>query len=287
MNNLVKNLLGTSLFLFSSFEAAYSECIQDKSATKNKVIRCENIDYNVSVPESCVEGSCPLVMDVHGWTMTAKDQEKNTGLAKLGQENGFITIQPNAPRKNWSSDHYPSVYNFLKEAIDVWNVDRSRIHMTGFSQGAMMTWHFICSYSDLIASAAPIGYHNPKEGCHGENKLNPKISILYHTGISDRLASISDARSYSEIIKEAMGFELEDEIDARKYNWKYYKNEDGVDFQYVEHDYYTGLLFGRGHCFPGPANGYNKYGCRQRSDYLWGEKVMNFFASHPKLQSDD
>ena len=40
----------------------------------------------------------------------------------------------------------------MREAFDV---DENRLHMTGFSQGSMMTLWFMCVYSDEFASFAP------------------------------------------------------------------------------------------------------------------------------------
>ena len=126
--------------------------------------------------------------------MNGDKQNANTGLAELGRKNNYVVVQPSAPGGSWNASHYPKVYDFLNQNIEAWNIDKNRVHFTGFSQGSMMTWHFVCNYSDLIASAAPIAYHSSSL-CFGSGKKNPPISILYHTGRSDTFASISSARS--------------------------------------------------------------------------------------------
>ena len=148
----------TATLVFSSDWTFGSECELNREIEKRFSVQCNGIEYNISVPEICEDQQCGIILDVHGWTMNARRQNENTGLAEKGLENGYITIQPNAPGGSWSTSHYPHVYDFLLQNISFWNVDREGAY-DRFSQGAMMTWHFVCAYPDLIASAAPIGYH--------------------------------------------------------------------------------------------------------------------------------
>ena len=47
-------------------EPVQTSCIKDLTATNKRVIRCDGIKYNLSVPSDCVAGGCGLIFDVHG-----------------------------------------------------------------------------------------------------------------------------------------------------------------------------------------------------------------------------
>ena len=34
--------------------------------------------------------------------------------------------------------------------MEAFDVDRDRVHFTGFSQGGFMTWKFICDHADIV-----------------------------------------------------------------------------------------------------------------------------------------
>ena len=105
-------------------------------------------------------------------------------------ENNYVVVQPSAPgRGSWNASIHPKVYDFLNQNIEAWNIDKNRVHFTGFSQGSMMTWHFVCNYSDLIASAAPIAYHSSSL-CFGSGKKKSTYIDFISYGRSDTFASI-------------------------------------------------------------------------------------------------
>ncbi len=135
-----------------------TSCIKDLTATNKRVVRCDGIKYNLSVPSDCVAGGCGLIFDVHGYSMNGNSQNANTGLAELGREHNYVVVQPSANGGSWGRSDYRKVHDFLLQNKTAWNIDANRIHFTGFSQGSIMTWEFVCKYPELIASAAPIAY---------------------------------------------------------------------------------------------------------------------------------
>jgi poly(3-hydroxybutyrate) depolymerase len=46
--------------------------------------------------------------------------------------------------------------DLMTRMIDAFDVDESRIHVTGFSMGAATTFAFLCNYNDMLASAAVV-----------------------------------------------------------------------------------------------------------------------------------
>src|SRR6185436_2109107 len=57
---------------------------------------CDDTTDVVSVLEACVTTACGVIIDVHGGSMSADMEDKNTGMRALGAQHGYIVIQPNA-----------------------------------------------------------------------------------------------------------------------------------------------------------------------------------------------
>ena len=57
------------------------------------------IGYTLAVPEHCAlaGGGCGVIMDVHGFTMSADEQEICDDMRVRGNAAGFIVLQPSAP----------------------------------------------------------------------------------------------------------------------------------------------------------------------------------------------
>ncbi len=55
---------------------------------------------------------------------------------------------------------------FIDYAINTYQVDTSRIYMTGHSQGAGDTWDYALNYPDQLAAIVPVsGYYGTQSGC--------------------------------------------------------------------------------------------------------------------------
>lgn len=256
-----------------------TECIKKITQQSQKPILCRGINFNLTVSKKCAGGGCGVIVDVHGWTMNAFLQEQNTGLAKLGKEKGYVVIQPTAPLASWNMSHYPVVHDFLKQAIKAFAIDRDKVHFTGFSQGSMMTWYFLCNHGDMLASAAPIAYAGGL--CYGKGKENPAIPILYHHGESDGFSSFNNAKATRQNIIDGLDMKLVDQKETNDFERSKYTNEKGVVLETIFHKYTTYPTHGIGHCFPNPPIK-TPYGCTKEATYSWGKEVMRFFESHSR-----
>ena len=72
-----------------------------------------------------------------------------TNISNFGEEFGYIVINPTAKRtlygRSWSytGEDDELVLSVLKRVRKVFKVMEERVHITGFSQGASMTWRFV------------------------------------------------------------------------------------------------------------------------------------------------
>ena len=70
---------------------------------------------------------------------------------------GAIIVAPDAPIRRWTDDTADrAVMDVLKQVIDNYAVDRSRILVTGFSMGGRGTWFFATQHPDFFTGAIPI-----------------------------------------------------------------------------------------------------------------------------------
>lgn len=254
-------------------------CITDVGpADKLVVAGCgAEITYNVSVPDRCTDFACGLIVDVHGWTMNGDIQERNTGIAAIGREEGYIVVQPTAPGGSWNSSHYPFVAAFAELAVDVWRVDARRVHITGFSQGGAMTSWMRCNRSDLFASAAPTamvssacsnGVNMPTLYIQGNNDI-----FVSQTAIADTIASYVTTHGYDQslVIADDPGF----------VKTRYSSSTPGAPaFETFIHNYSSYGV--NGHCIMGSVTPSDPYGCDEPTPVGHGRMVVDFFEANPR-----
>ena len=134
--------------------------------------------------------------------MTADSQNDATKIRRHGRDAGYIVVNPQQANRWWvpSRDH-PRIVSFLREMIVSYSVDPTRVHVTGFSQGAFATWNILCQASDVVCSVAPLsssgldpwgGDYIANQNCFATDSGPPnKRSIMYHTGTFDTMALLA------------------------------------------------------------------------------------------------
>jgi hypothetical protein len=259
------------------------------SASGFSQISCEDMSFDVGIPQVCPDIGCGLIVDVHGYTGSGAGADGFTGMRTLGNEAGYVVVQPNNPNQSW--DHTMDderIRSFLDQLIDGLALDRNRIHFGGFSQGGAMTWRFICNHSDLIASASPAGagatymddYPVPAISCDFNVEGSPahEVDILYVHGRSDTDVPFETAIEQRDLVVSAWDMSnnatLADEPD---YLWTQWTSATGTVFEFLEHGWQGGFL--GGHCYPGTSG---RVGCGTDTPVHYGEIALQFYVDHPK-----
>lgn len=142
-----------------------------------------SLDYLLYLPEEYKDEKnekWPLILFLHGIGERGDNVEvvRNQGLPKYIEENGdfnFITICPQCPQNSFWTRETDNLYALIKNIVSKYNVDSSRIYITGLSMGGFGTWHMAETYPSLFAAAVPI--------CGG---TEPMI------GFPERIAKIKD-----------------------------------------------------------------------------------------------
>ena len=150
----------------------------------------------------------PVVVMLHGGGGNAKATNWETGWADKADQAGFIAVFPNAaarnPKRRSSFASNPQLWNdgsdrfypdqkvvddvhFLDRLLQVLSesfaMDSRRVYITGFSNGASMSFLVASKLPHKIAAIAPVAgacWIDP-------GTLQPPVSMLYITGTEDPL----------------------------------------------------------------------------------------------------
>jgi hypothetical protein len=267
-------------------------CIDNTNAGDHQ-FTCDGIVYDVAVPAMCTAGNCGLVLDVHGATMSGKMEDNNTNMRALGAQNGFVVIQPNAnpapPQSGWvPATDDDKVFKTLQLAMSVFKIDAKRVHMTGFSQGGMMTFRFLCKHADVFASMAP----GAGTGCtftQGDTPAN-EVPLLFMHGTKD---AILNFQVYAVPQRNAVMTGWKTDAGTKiagdsYYTRTRYTTPNGTPFEFIQHDYAASSFVLGGHCYPGSTDKGGEKGqlfpfaCVGPNAFTWGDEAMKFFLAHPK-----
>ncbi|MDX1733325.1 MAG: hypothetical protein R3228_03130, partial [Halioglobus sp.] len=262
--------------------------------------------------------ACGLIFDVHGWLSNPDEQERRSGLAMTAMERGgYIVVQPGelSSPPDWNGAvHYDIVADFLRQAMDAFDVDEDRVHFTGFSQGGWMTWHFICEHSDIIASAAPVaapgglcflnGAGPPREvptflvsgtediliGYYDTDSpwsiVDTLLGVMYDYGMAtgdfDTYAFstagdvVVDDMGRIDITAEGVEFEILDGSQDGAFLWTRYTDGDGTAFEHLRHS--------NNHVYPDNPDSV----IFPEEPSVWfsvGEAILQFFVDNPRVST--
>ncbi|MFW5860801.1 MAG: prolyl oligopeptidase family serine peptidase [Spirochaetota bacterium] len=117
------------------------------------------------------KSSFPLILFLHGAGERGNNIEKvkHVGLPPVLMEHSlpFVVIAPQCPlRDTWA---VKDVELFLTFLLEKYNIDESRLYLTGISMGGYATWYMAGHLPDTFAAIAPI--------CGGGNIAHAKKMI--------------------------------------------------------------------------------------------------------------
>ena len=262
-------------------------CLDDVSAGDHTFV-CGDVSFMLKVPERCTEYACGLIVDVHGGTMSAEQMRKVTELDELAPPCDYIVLHPSETSplvpgfmetSQWHADDDPKIRSFIDETLEAFQVDRERVHFTGFSLGGGMSWRFICGHGELFTSVAPIA---ATTDC-AAGGLDPEFPILYMHGHSDAVEDYAAGEALVEAVADGMGMGTERvELEGDNLYTRYrYENDRGTTLDFIEHDY-GGQPALDGHCVPGGVDLDGPFAttCQTppgTAHVHWGELVLDWF----------
>lgn len=266
-----------------------------------------NVVWTVSIPRDCELGGCGLIVDIHGATMSAAQQNAGTKLREYGWKamerdaiTPYIVAQPNLTDLFDSnlildfgsvvggaySAEIPAMTVFLEDLLIAFNIDGNRTHMYGFSRGAATTSVFYCD-NPLMTSFVSFAV-----GGGGINCAMDKPLLILNGNADPGKMPINDA-AVAEI--ESQGAVsttvIHDDNDWNKpfleFSWSGIRTKGRhqhiryeSDTHVLESIRHSGITYpAAGHCHP--ITEFNSWlNCYTTMDT--GAKLIDFFIAHPK-----
>ena len=206
-----------------------SGCNEGVSAgSRSESFRHDGIEraYDIVVPETARGVAMPVVLSFHGFSLSSEDQAERSGLAARALTDGFVAVFPQGSDFEGTTASYfnletvddPSLADdvgFTAEILDRVEadlcIDRSRIFVSGFSNGGMFAATLGCALSDRVAAVAAVAGVHLLPDCHGR----PMPIIITH-GSADDVVPLSegDAGPGTDLIRELGGNEAQVRMSA-------------------------------------------------------------------------
>ena len=122
------------------------------------------MEYLLFLPESYAQSTnqkFPLILFLHGAGQRGNDLDsvKRHGIPKIVQTNPdfpFIAVSPQCPEDSWWTSELHTINGLIEEVVEKYQVDTSRIYLTGLSMGGFGTWSLASMYPERFAAIAPV-----------------------------------------------------------------------------------------------------------------------------------
>jgi prepilin-type processing-associated H-X9-DG protein len=274
-------------------------CIDDVTSGDH-VYSCEALMVDARIPEPCLAPGCGLILVLHGDTGNGLLMDGHVELRRRAEQAGYIVVAPTGPPfgqgfpgSTWRQQNDASLIAIVEQFRDVFRVDPKKIHVTGFSRGAFVTWRLLCDHADLFASAAPGGGGDGSgfgevtcfsQGRTPARKL-PIVFLMGRTDASVGYDSLTQIRDAAIADYGASGPTLI----AGDAGYQHDRWTGAAVIETFDHAYETAsdgpFASARGHCIPGsttdPQATQYAIPCVLPNSFVWGEEVLSFFLAHP------
>lgn len=248
------------------------------------------------------EKAWPVVLNLHGYTSSAEEQEGYAGMSAVADEGGFIALHPqgvnaselgvfyNENFRSWNAgpccgvarDRNVDDVGFIRNVLDLVAeslcVDPKRVFSTGLSNGGFLSHRLACELSDRIAAIAPVA------GVNGMDPCTPPrpVSVMQFHGTSDVLVPYEGNSTFPSVAQTMEGWaarngcdptpmETFNEGDTRCETWSGCDEEASVVLCTVDQG---------GHTWPGGS--VPSAGGKTTQDIDATRAMWEFFKQHPR-----
>ncbi|WP_177763950.1 prolyl oligopeptidase family serine peptidase [Flavobacterium sp. I3-2] len=160
-------------------------------------------DYNfwINLPkQEILENKPPIIIFLHGRSLSGTDinRVKRYGVLRAiekGRDIPAIVVAPQLPSGPWNPDKVNEVLEYVQKNYDI---DPTRIYVTGMSLGSYGTMKFVGKYHDKIAAAVSIcGGGEVADAC---NLAEVPIKVIH--GDKDFIVRLSESQKIVNAIKK-------------------------------------------------------------------------------------
>lgn len=187
---------------------------QLKQVYSGEIKKQVSLEYLLYLPKEYdmdSEKKWPLILFLHGMGERGSDLEiiKKHGIPKIVENwEGFpfITISPQCPDNSTWIMELDALYGLIKEVINIYRIDTSRIYLTGLSMGGFGAWHLAAAYPDLFAAVVPIcGGTIEKIGFPERIKILKDTPIWAFHGAQDNVVPLWKSQELVDILEKYNG----------------------------------------------------------------------------------
>lgn len=257
-------------------------------------------DYRLYVP-SVYDGSeeVPLVINLHGYTSNAFEQEIYGDFRPVADTANFIVIHPEGTLDNtgttfWNAFGSPNEtvddVGFVSALIDSiaseYNIDMNRVYSTGMSNGGFMSYKLACDLSYRIAAIASVTgamidpslvpcnavHPTPVMQIHGT--ADPTVPYLGSVGVLGAQAGVDYWVSYNNCNSTAIETAVPDIDQTDGCTADHFLYESGDQGSTVE--FYR--INAGGHTWPG-SNPFLAFGVTNM-DFSASGEIWRFFSQY-------
>ncbi|MFA3783894.1 alpha/beta hydrolase-fold protein [Melioribacteraceae bacterium 4301-Me] len=201
------SLLGLLLIRCSTMDKAINiKGTQTAAHFRATITKNVEANYLIYLPEGYNDSNkkWPLLLFLHGAGERGTDINlvKKHGPPKLideGKQFPFIVVSPQCPlNQRWSTD---VLISLLDEIEKNYNVDLSRVYLTGLSMGGYGAWQLAIAYPDRFAAVIPIcGWGDTFEVCKLKN-----VPLWVFHGAKDNVVPIEAEQRMVDALKQCGG----------------------------------------------------------------------------------
>jgi polyhydroxybutyrate depolymerase len=215
LTSLMKVLAGTNLIFFPVLSGG----VQKNSILHDNLKRT----FLIHIPSFYSKpGKLPLLIALHGRGGNSESMILITrnGFNKLSDKDRFIVVYPDGIEQNWNdgrSDeeaddraHRENIddVGFISALIDSmikdYNIDKSRVYVTGISNGAIMSYRLACELSGKITAIAPVDGNIPLM-LSNECSPDEPVSVLAINNVKDPLVPFEGGEIFGHFHSVKLG----------------------------------------------------------------------------------
>jgi polyhydroxybutyrate depolymerase len=257
--------------------------------------------YELFVPSD--QPGLPLVIALHGHGGTGKQMERSSKFDRVAAREQFLVAYPDGIDRGWNDgrpevaggpDDVAFIAGLIDELAARYSIDRTRVYVTGASNGGMMTYRIGCDLADRVAAIAPVIGNVPAAiTC----MPSAPVSLLAINGTDDPLVPYNGgqvAKKRGEVLSATLSTQLfaradgcgaalptvtepdEDPGDGSRTHVTRFACPAPAEVELI-------TLDGAGHTWPGGAQYLPAFliGGVSR-DFDGAERIWDFFAAHSR-----